>query len=160
MMQPARFVECEFELTDHRFADEDEHAGEDTATDRAAALQQPGESDAQWQKRVVALLEDGSYYGWSGCEALALRKALDAPTTNILVTDDRVLVIDVNNVDEPEIEWEQSRTAMHRVWKHSRFMEPGRVIMVLSDGSVLVVHVGVLGGKRAESLVTACTEAR
>lgn len=155
VMHPARFIESESDLTDHRFADEDEHAGEDTAADRHAALE-PAESDDAWHRRIDELLEGGSYYGWPGCEALALRKALDVPTTNILVTDQRLLVVDLNNGDEPTIEWEHERDAMPGIWKQSRFMEPGRVVMVLKDGSILVMHVGMLGGKRAQSVVAAC----
>lgn len=155
VMQPARFIECESELVDHRFADEDEHAGEDTATDREAALQ-PAESVEAWHRRIGELLDGGSYYGWSGCEALKLRKALEVPTTSILVTDQRVMVVDASGVDDPTIEWEHDRELLPGVWKQSRFMEPGRVIMVLRDGSVLVMHVGMLGGKRAERVVSAC----
>ncbi len=155
VMQPARFIECEADLTDSRFADEDEHAGENTAADRKAALE-PAQSEEEWQRRINELLDGSSYYGWSGCEALKLRKALEVPTTNILVTNQRILVVDVNKVDDPHIEWEHDRDRMPGIWKAARFMEPGRVVMVLHDGSVLVMHVGMLGGKRAQSVVSAC----
>ena len=154
VMQTARCVDSESELTDFRFDDADERAGEDVANDRSAALQNDDDDEA-WERRVLELLDGGSYYGWRGSQASQLRKALEPPTSQLLITDQRLMAVDVNNIDEPEIEWSSERGGIRKVFKRSRFLEPGRIVIVFGDGSVLAVHVGMLGGKAAAKCVAA-----
>jgi hypothetical protein len=154
VMHTARCVESESELTDFRFDDSDERAGEDVATDRTAAFAN-GDDDEAWQRRVLELLDDGSYYGWRGSQASQLRKALEPPTSQLLITDQRLMAVDINNLDEPEIEWSSERGGIEKVFKRSRFLEPGRIVIVFGDGSVLAVHVGMLSGKAASNCVAA-----
>lgn len=99
------------------------------------------------------LLADGSFHGWPGCRAARLREALESPTSEIVLTDERLLVVEANGVDEPETELSIERSDVERICRQARFLEPGRVAIRLKDGSILALQVGLLGGKSAQRLV-------
>ncbi|MGO1543687.1 MAG: hypothetical protein ACTHXA_05010 [Gulosibacter sp.] len=154
-MQPARCIESEVDLEDDRFENDEEPETENLDPDSRVPLKSLDPEDARFERIVQEQLDGGSYLGCSGCLAAGLRKALDVPTSEILVTNQRVLVVDVNGLDEVELEWEVNREDILRVWKRARFLEPGRVVIAFNDESVLALHVGVMGGKSAFKLIEA-----
>lgn len=157
-MQPARCIESEIDLEDDRFENDEEPDSEDLDPAARIALTTLDPESADFERIVHQQLAGGSYLGCIGCKAAGLRKALDAPTSEILVTDQRVLVVDIDGVDRAELEWEAEREQIARVWKRSRFLEPGRVVVAFKDGSVLALHVGLVGGKSAFRFVEALDE--
>ncbi|WP_140400570.1 hypothetical protein [Gulosibacter sp. 10] len=154
-MQPARCIESEIDLEDDRFENDEEPQTENLDAESKVKVTELDPEDDRFESIVQEQLDGGSYLGCTGCLAAGLRKALEVPTSEILVTDQRLIVVDVNGVDEAELEWEVDRTAILHVWRRSRFLEPGRVVIAFKDGSVLALHVGLLGGKSACKLVEA-----
>lgn len=154
-MQPARCIESEVDLEDDRFENDEEPETENLDAESRSQLEEVDPADEAFEELVQEQLDGGSYLGSTGCLAAGLRKALDVPTSEILVTNQRLLVVDVNGVDEIEPEWSTERENIARIWKRSRFLEPGRVVIAFKDRSVLALHVGVIGGKSACKLVEA-----
>lgn len=154
-MQPARCIESEVDLEDDRFENDEEPETENLDADSRVQLEDVDPQAKEFEQIVQEQLDGGSYLGSTGCMAAGLRKALDVPTSEILVTNQRILVVDVNGVDEIEPEWSAERSDILRIWRRSRFLEPGRVVIAFKDRSVLALHVGVIGGKSACRLVEA-----
>lgn len=154
-MQPARCIESEVDLEDDRFENDEEPETENLDADSRVSLIDLDPQDKNFEAVVQEQLDGGSYLGCTGCMAAGLRKALDVPTSEILVTNQRLMVVDVNGVDEIETEWSAERDDVIRIWRRSRFLEPGRVVVAFKDRSVLALHVGVMGGKSACKLVEA-----
>lgn len=154
-MQPARCIESEVDLEDDRFENDEEPETENLDAQSRIALTKLDPQDKEFERIVQEQLDGGSYLGCTGCMAAGLRKALDVPTSEILVTNQRLLVVDVNGVDEIEPEWSAERADIVRIWKRSRFLEPGRVVIAFKDHSVLALHVGLIGGKSAFRFVEA-----
>lgn len=154
-MQPARCIESEVDLEDDRFENDEEPETENLDADSRIVLSDYEPDGKEFEELVQEQLDGGSYLGSSGCMAAGLRKALDVPTSEILVTSERLMVVDVNGVDEIEPEWSAERKDILRIWRRSRFLEPGRVVIAFKDRSVLALHVGLIGGKSACKLVEA-----
>lgn len=154
-MQPARCIESEVDLEDDRFENDEEPETENLDAETRVLLSEVDPLGNEFEQVIEAQLDGGSYLGSTGCMAAKLRKALDVPTSEILVTNQRLMVVDVNGVDEIESEWSAERGDIVRCWKRSRFLEPGRVMIAFKDHSVLALHVGVIGGKSACKLVEA-----
>lgn len=87
--------------------------------------------------------------------AATLREALESPTVQLLITDQRILAVDVTALDDPEIEWQLDRDSITNVHRRAR---SGVIDITFVDGSAVAVHVGMLGGKGAAKCVRALEE--
>ncbi|MGC5627127.1 hypothetical protein ACPYO6_02620 [Georgenia sp. Z1344] len=104
-----------------------------------------------------------SLIGWPDCLATEVRDAIDRCETfpYLLVTSHRVVLTTNPLESAPEILWDLPRDVVRGARRRGRLLQAGRVELVLADGSLLRVMLGlVLTGAARRLVVAFATTAR
>lgn len=107
------------------------------------------------------LVSGQSLVGWPGCDAqtLARTTAREGGTLDLLVTDRRLLVVDVGTLSVPgAVLWSRERSQVVTIRRAARFGQAGRIWVVLADGSAVALMLGLLNPGPAKRVVAAWGE--
>lgn len=97
-----------------------------------------------------------SLIGWPGCEAQGLAAVIDG--NDLLLTDRRVLVVDLTDAADPRVRWERDRMQVASVRRAPRLGQAGRIWVLFADGSATSLMLGILSPAGAKAVVAAWGE--
>lgn len=117
-----------------------------------------------WHSTLVQGMADRlvagcSLVGWPGCEAQLLSRTEGNGSLDLLVTDRRLLVIDLSDTTRPPVVlWVRDRMHVVTIRRAPRFAQAGRLWVVLADGSAVALMFGLVNPGPAKSIVAAWGE--
>ena len=111
---------------------------------------------AYFQGLADRLVSGRSLIGWPGCEAQTLARAIGLH--DLLVTDRRLLVVDLDDSPRPHIVWERDRMHIVRIRRAPRLLQAGRIWVLMADGSAVSLMLGAVSARGAKRVVEAWGE--